>query len=205
MIKPVVILGAGGHGRVIADCLKSARREVLGFLDDQKSPGGAVHVLGRLSDAPSFANQAEFIIGIGDNKARKAIAQRFAGVLAFTTAVHKSAVLAPDVVLGEGCVVMPGAVINVGSVLGQHNIINTSASIDHDGRLADFVHLSPGARLAGQVTLGEGVWLGTGAIAINNISVHPWCVIGAGGLVIRDLMEPGTYVGVPVAKKAASL
>lgn len=204
MPEKVIVIGAGGHGRVIADILRSAGREVLGFLDDRavKKPG--INVLGRIEDAPGYSDSAEFIIGIGSNKARMEIAGRFAGVLRYTAAVHKNAVIAPGVVPGEGSVVMAGAIVNVGAVIGSHCIINTSASVDHDCVLADFVHLSPGAHLAGNVTLGMGCWLGIGGAVINGVSVCPWCVIGAGGVVIKNLKQPGTYVGVPASLKAAN-
>ena len=204
MPKPVIVLGAGGHGRVIADVVRSAGREVLGFLDDSLMTEGVAPVLGKLEDAPRFMDQAEFIIGIGSNQARKQIAERYEGRLAFTSVVHQSAVVAPGVIIGEGSVVMAGAVINVGSVLGRHCVVNTAASVDHDCALHDYVHVSPGAHLAGTVTLGEGTWVGLGGLVINGVSLCPWCVIGAGGVVIKDLTKAGTYVGVPVRQKAVS-
>lgn len=203
MPENVIIIGAGGHGRVIADIVKSMELKVLGFLDDKRQSEEGLTILGKIMDAPNFADSARFVIGIGDNKTRLDVARRFEGSLQFLTAVHKSAVIAEDVRLGEGSVVMAGAVINPGTVIGRHCVINTSASVDHDCALSDFVHVSPGAHLAGNVSLGEGTWLGIGGIAINGVSVCPWCVIGAGGVVIRDLNKPGTYVGVPVVFKAA--
>lgn len=203
MPEKVIIIGAGGHGRVIADILRSSGREVSGFLDDHATSGPDTNVLGKVEDAPRFKDSAEFIIGIGDNKTRMEIAERFKGVLRFATAVHKSAVIAPGAVLGEGSAVMAGAVVNVGAVIGSHCVINTSASVDHDCALSDFVHVSPGARLAGNVTLGKGTWIGIGGVVINDVTICPWCVIGAGGVVIKNLDKPGTYVGVPVSFKAA--
>lgn len=204
MPEKVIIMGAGGHGRVIADILRSSGREVLGFLDDRAISGPDTNVLGKVEDAPRFKDSAEFIIGIGDNKTRMEIAARFQGVLRFATAVHKSAVIAPGVILGEGSAVMAGAVVNVGAVIGSHCIVNTSASVDHDCALSDFVHLSPGAHLAGNVTLGKGAWIGIGGAVINGVTVCPWCIVGAGGVVIKNLETPGTYVGIPASLKAAS-
>ena len=93
-----------------------------------------------------------------------------------------------------------GRVINCGSSLGRGCIVNTSACVDHDNLLEDFVHVSPGARLAGTVHIGQGTWIGIGATVINNRSVAAGCRIGAGAVVIRDITQKGTYVGIPARR-----
>jgi sugar O-acyltransferase (sialic acid O-acetyltransferase NeuD family) len=198
MAEHVIVLGAGGHGRVIADIIRRSGDILMGFLDDRVQVDGALPLLGKFDDAPAYADRARFIIAIGDNQVREKAAARFDGILSFYTAVHPSAVIADDVILGSGTAVMAGAVINTGSALGCHCILNTAATIDHDCRLGDFVHISPGAHLNGCVVVGSGTWIGTGGIIINNINITGGCRIGAGGLVIRDILRRGTYVGVPV-------
>ena len=198
MAKPVIIIGGGGHARVIADILLCQGRPVLGFLDDsQLTLATQIPQLGRVLDAMKYASQAEFIIGIGANQTRQKFATSLAGAVQFTTAIHPSAVIANDVVISEGTVVMAGAVINTGSKIGRHCIINTSSSIDHDCRLADFVHVSPGAVLAGTVEVGEESWLGAGSVVINNCRVSSAVILGAGAVVTKNIDTPGTYVGIP--------
>ena len=198
MAEHVIVIGAGGHGRVIADIIRKSGNILMGFLDDNTQVKGAPALLGTLDDAKAFMDRALFIIGIGDNQAREKAAARFDGILRFFTAVHPGAIIAEDAILGPGTAVMAGAVINSGSVLGRHCILNTSATLDHDCKLGDFVHISPGAHLSGCVDVGSGTWIGTGGIVINNITITSGCRIGAGSLVIRDIIQRGTYVGSPV-------
>lgn len=203
MNKPVIILGAGGHARVIADILSTSGNQVLGFLDDVK-PAGKDGVLGVISDAVKYRETAVFVVAVGDNAAREELAQKFSGQLRFARAVHPRAVIAKDVNIGEGSVIMAGAVVNPGARIGAHCIVNTSASVDHDCVVEDFAHISPGARLAGNARLGRGSWLGAGGILINGVAVCGGCIIGAGGVVIHSLEVPGTYVGVPVRRIGAN-
>lgn len=201
MAKPVIIIGGGGHARVIADILLCQGRPVLGFLDDsQLTLATQIPQLGKVLDAMKYASQAEFIIGIGANQTRQKLATSLAGAVQFTTAIHPGAVIAKDVVINEGTVVMAGAVINTGCKIGRHCIINTASSIDHDSLLADFVHISPGAHLAGTVKVGTRSWVGIGAIVSNDNNICDDVLIGAGGLVVTSILYPGTYIGVPVKK-----
>ena len=117
------------------------------------------------------------------------------------TAIHPSAIIAEDVKIGTGSVIMAGVVINPGTVIGKNCIINTCSSLDHDNLLEDYVHISPGAHLAGTVTIKEGTWICTGAIVKNNITIGKNNIIGAGGVVIKDIIEEnGTYIGVPARR-----
>lgn len=198
MNKPVIIIGAGGHARVIADILHCSNRQLLGVLDDSDDQSHNFLKLGKISEAAKWANQAEFIIGIGSNTLRLNIASLLQEKVLFTTAVHPSATVADDVELGEGTVVMAGVVINTGTVLGKHCIVNTSCSVDHDCIIGNFVHLSPGVHVAGHVRIGDQTWLGIGATVVNSVSICNDCIIGAGGGVIKHLDESGVYIGLPV-------
>lgn len=198
MDKPVLIVGAGGHARVIADILACQGRVVLGALDDAPShAASSLPVLGKVDDYPRFCKDASFILGIGSNLVRETLAGRMEGQVQFTTAVHPSAILAKDVRLAAGTVVMAGAVINTGSTIGRHCIINTAASIDHDCRLDDFVHISPGAHLAGSVHLGKRCWIGLGGLVINNKVLCDDVMLGAGAVAVADIGLPGVYLGLP--------
>lgn len=197
-IKNIIIIGAGGHARVIADIVKSSKDNLIGFLDDNLDKKGKKVfedkiVLGSIKDIKKY-NDCYFVIGIGDGKIRKKIAQEYPNIKWYTS-IHPKAIIGTNVKIGEGSVVMPGAVINSGSNIGKHCIINTSSSIDHDNVLLDYVHISPGAVLAGTVHIGEGTWVGSGATIINNINIAENNIIGAGSTIIRNIEETGgTYV-----------
>lgn len=203
MNKKVVVIGASGHGKVVADIIKEAGDEVAGFLDDNPE------VFPMFSDYPVLGTtaqplenvEAEYIVAIGNAKIREMIVKRFKGVKWYT-AVHPTAVLSKsDTAIGEGTVIMPNAVINAGAKIGKHCIINTSAVVEHDNKLEDYVHVSVGAKLAGTVCVGKSTWIGIGACISNNLTICGGCMIGAGAVVVKDIKEAGTYIGVPARKK----
>lgn len=142
-----------------------------------------------------------FVIGIGSNGIREKIDRLFENrPIPWATLVHPSAVLGTGVRLGEGTVVMANAVINPFASVGRHCIINTAAVVEHDNRIEDYVHISPGAILAGTVRVGESTHIGAGAVIRNNLNIERQCTVGAGTVVVKDIIEPGTYVGVPAKK-----
>lgn len=204
--KEVIILGASGHARVIADIIKASNDKLVGFLDDNPDIQGSVifdgkKVLGTTNeDDINKYLDCYFIIGIGSNRVRKLIAEKYPN-LKWYTAIHPSSIIGSNVEIGLGSVIMPGTVINTGTKIGKHCIINTCASIDHDNDLKDYVHVSPGAHLAGTVTIGEGTWICAGVTVINNIMIGENNIIGAGATVIKNIEESNkTFVGVPVRK-----
>ena len=196
MKREIIIIGAGGHGRVIADIVKSAGDTVLGFLDD--NPAGSNSIVGAVNDCVKFKDKL-FIIAIGNNEVRKNISIKYPD-LNYYTAIHPSAIISDFAIIGRGTCVMPGAVIAAGAKVGAHCIVNTNAVIEHDCVLEDYVHVSPSATLCGTVRVGEGTHIGAGAVVINNIRIAPHSVIGAGAAVIRNADSPGTYVGVPARR-----
>lgn len=202
--RPVLVLGAGGHGRVVVQALRSAGRIVAGFLDDDRARVGTqvdgCGVLGTSEDAPRLVAEfgAALIVGIGDNAQRAKRQRGFeAGGLPLTVAIDHSAVVAPEVEIGAGSVILPGAVVNTGSRLGAGCVVNTSASLDHDTVLGDYVHLSPGVITSGGVSVGGYAWLGAGAIVMPGLNVGERAVVGAGALVREDVEPGATVVGVP--------
>ena len=114
--------------------------------------------------------------------------------------IHPSAVIGTDVEIGIGSVVMAGVVINSSTKIGKGCIVNTSSSLDHDNIIEDYVHISPGVRTAGSVSIGKLTWIGIGSVVSNNVNIYSSCKVGAGAVVVKDITEPGTYVGVPVRR-----
>lgn len=199
MPNNIVILGAGGHAKVIADIVLSCGDSIIGFLDD--SATGSVMgypILGTLRDISAFKDKCSFTIGIGNNSVRKQIAE--SNNVNWHTAVHPSAVLAREVSIGEGTVIMAGAIINTSARIGMHCIINTGVVVEHDNHIGDYAHISPNATLCGTVSIGNLTHIGAGAVVKNNISICDNCIIGAGAVVVNNLLDAATYVGLPACK-----
>lgn len=198
-MKQLVIIGASGHGKVVADIARKTGYDDICFLDDNEkmTECGGYPVGGMSGQYVDF--DSDIFIAIGNSKVRSRIQKEveLAGKN-IPTLIHPSAVVGENVSIGIGTVVVAGAVINPGTVIGRGCIINTGASVDHDCQIADFVHVSVGAHVAGTVKIGRSTWIGVGAIVSNNINICGDCMVGAGAVVIKDIKEPGTYVGVPV-------
>lgn len=195
----LIIIGASGHGKVVADIAKLSGYTDIAFLDD--APGLKVvsgyPVLGAVSTFSAFS-QDDFFVAIGNSDIRRRIQDEISSSGArLVTLIHPSAVVAQDVVIGEGTAVMAGAVINPSVRIGRGCIVNTSASVDHDCVIGDFSHISVGAHLAGSVAVDKRTWIGIGAVVNNNLSICSDVVIGAGAVVVRSIGVSGTYVGIP--------
>lgn len=193
-MKRLVIIGASGHGKVIADIAALNGYKDIIFLDDDETVKecAGYPVVAKTTEAP----EGEIVVAIGNAEIRKQMME-FYESRRFPVLIHPMAVVAKDVCIGKGSVVMAGAVINPGTKIGQGTIVNTASSIDHDCILGDYVHVAVGAHLCGTVTVGDNTWIGAGTIISNNIEVCANCIIGAGAVVIKSLIEAGTYVGVP--------
>lgn len=201
--KKLVIIGASGHGKVVADIANYYNYSSIYFLDDdsEKKENVEHRVIGKVSDFEKYIESHEFIVAIGNNETRNKILQNLIERNAkIATLIHPSAQIGSNVIIGQGSVVMANVVINADTVIGVGCIVNTSSSVDHDCKIKDYVHISPGAHVAGNVTIGEMSWLGICASVVNNISITNNVTIGAGGVVVGDINESGTYVGVPVEK-----
>ena len=199
-MRKLTIVGASGHGKVIADIARKCGYNEIVFLDDAESVHecGGYPVVGKSSEAATI--DSDVIIGIGNASIRKRIQESILkGNL--VTLIHPDAVVADDVEIGAGTVVMAGAVINPGVTIGKGCIINTCSSVDHDCKLGDFVHISVGSHVAGTVEIGDRTWIGVGATVTNNVNICGDCMIGAGAVVIKNIMQPGTYIGLPAEEK----
>lgn len=195
ILNRLVIIGASGHGKVIADIAVKCGYKDIVFLDDNENVKvcAGFPVIGKVSDAVTMEDDK--IVAIGNAEIREKIQIKLSNLV---TLIHPNAVVSRRVEIGEGTVIMAGAVINSDVVIGKGCIINTGASVDHDCKLGDFVHVSVGAHVAGTASIGRNTWVGAGATVSNNVSICGHCMIGAGAVVINNLANPGTYVGIPV-------
>ena len=200
----LIIIGASGHGKVVADiAIKLNKWQSIAYFDDDDSIKTCMglQVIGKTVDVIKYKDKAEFFIAIGNNLIRERIYRELENIgIETITLIHPSAIIGNDVEIGLGTVVMAGTVINSSSRIGKACIINTSSSVDHDNLIGDFVHIAPGVRLAGTVKVGNGSWLGIGSVVSNNLSICSNCKIGAGAVVVKDIEESGTYIGVPTKR-----
>lgn len=204
MKNNLLIIGASGHGKVVADiALKMNRWQSIAFLDDDESIKSSmgIQVIGKSTGALKYLDDCDIFVGIGNNKTREKI-QRYleAAGACIPILIHPSATIGEMVKVGAGAVIMAGAVINCCTDIGKGCIVNTSATIDHDNVIEEYVHISPGARLAGTVRVGNGSWIGIGSVVSNNLNITSNCTVGAGAVVVNDITEVGIYVGVPARR-----
>ena len=199
MKNKIIIIGASGHGKVVADIAEKVGYKEIAFLDDNEDTKkcGKYPVIGKSLDAIKYKD-SDFIVGIGNNCVRKQIQEYLLNNgLNVVKLIHPNAVIAPDVSIGIGTVIVAGAVINSNAKIGQGCIVNTGSTIDHDDTIGDFVHISVGCHIAGTVNIADNCWLCIGSVISNNLSICANCTIGAGAVVVNDIVEQGTYVGVP--------
>ena len=197
MNDKLIIIGASGHGKVIADiAVKNGYHDIV-FLDDNETVKtcAGYPVVGKASDAIRL--YGDKIVAIGDARIRKEIQSKLSNVV---TLIHPQAIISRRVEIGMGSVVMAGAVINSDTIIGKGVIVNTGSSIDHDCWIGDFSHISVGAHVAGTVSIGNSSWIGAGATVINDVNICGECMIGAGTVVINNIEESGTYIGVPAKR-----
>ena len=199
--KNVIIVGAGGHAKVVADIILKNGDKIVGFLDGVHPCGEFIGYpkLGKDIDFVNFLD-CYFIIAIGNASARERLAAMMKDAKWYT-AIHPDAIISKiDTSIDEGSVIMANATINSGAHIGKHCIINTGCVVEHDNRIEDFVHISVGAKIAGTVSIGASTWIGVGATVSNNITICNNCMIGAGAVVVKDIRESGTYIGVPAKR-----
>lgn len=206
--KKIVIIGAGGHAKVVIDILLQRIKlgdnlEIVGVLDDYYKENSSIKlfdipVIGKINKSLELEN-CEYIIAIGSNKIRKIISTKYD--LVYYTAIHPKAVIAEEVKIEEGAVVMAGVIINSYSYIGKHTIINTGSIIEHDCKINDFVHISPNATLAGGVKVGNETWIGMGSNIIQEVKIEGNVMVGAGSVVLNDVSANKKVVGVPAKEK----
>ncbi|WP_050479716.1 acetyltransferase [Herbaspirillum rhizosphaerae] len=204
MTPDIIILGAGGHARVLLKALAGAT--VLGLTDpDPAKAGGAIAgipILGTDDALKAYAVDKVVLVNgigsVGSNERRRDLFARYKQIgYAFLNVCHPSAVVADDVLLGEGVQIMAGAILQTGCSVGENSIVNTGAVVDHDCGIGRHVHIAPGAVLSGGVEVGDNAHVGAGATVIQGVRIGANSLVGAGAVVVRDV-PPGVRVaGVP--------
>lgn len=206
MKRPVIVVGAGGHSKVMIDSLLTSSTEIIGVTDSKLEKIGArllgVPVVGTdefiLKYKPEQILLVNGIGSVGFPSVRIGIFNYFKKLgYSFITVIHPSAVVASEVVLAEGVQIMAGAIIQPGCHIGSNSIINTGASVDHDCCIGLHVHLAPRVTLSGSVQIGDGVHIGTGAVIIQGVRIGGNSVVGAGTVVLKNVVENTKVIGVP--------
>ncbi len=205
----IVIVGAGGHGRVVLDIVTQAgEHDVIGFVDSnpaitgRRVDGKRVH--GGLDDLPRLRDELGVtgaVVAIGDNGVRREFADRIAADgVELVNAIHPSANIARNATLGVNVVIAAGALVSAHCHIGDSVILNTGCIVDHESMIGPGAHICPGARLAGRVTVDAGAFVGIGATVIQNLRIGCDAIVGAGAVVIADVTPMTTVVGVPAAE-----
>ncbi|MEF9945173.1 MAG: acetyltransferase [Lachnospiraceae bacterium] len=205
--EKVLIVGAGGHAKVIIEAINQQRYQICGLLDKDDQYLGedilGVKIIGQDSDAEAFYNEgitnAVIAVGhIGNFEIRERAFHRLKQIgFQMINVIHPKSCVSKSVIMGEGNVIMPGAVINAASILGNNNIVNTGAIIEHDVVLGDNVHLAPGTTTCGMVRIGNNTLIGAGTTIIQEIVIGSGVIVGAGSTVLQKIPDGVTAVGTP--------
>ena len=207
-MKRVVIIGAGGHGREVADILRHQARtdgeiEALGFVDDNRDlHDRSVDGLPVLGDWSWFEGadrtDVDVVCAVGSPVVCRRLVERARAIgLSFASVISPLAHISSFVRLGEGVTVFPNVIINTGALVDSYCVLNVGVVVSHDATVGPYSNINPGAQLAGNVTIGEGCYIGMGANVIQGRSIGAWSVVGAGAVVTRDVPARVTAVGVP--------
>ncbi|MDF2684614.1 MAG: hypothetical protein K0R47_5804 [Brevibacillus sp.] len=200
---PIIIVGGGGHAKVIIDALLSLETEVIGFTDPQNDASIlGISWLGMDQVIHNYLPLDVLLVNglgsIGDNNRRKQVFQYWKEKgYSFANVIHPSAIVSPYAVLQEGVQVMAGAVIQPDVHIGSNSMVNTRSVLDHDTRIGDHVHIAPGVVLSGSVVVEDDVHVGTGAAVIQGITIGKNSVVGAGAVVVKDVPPNCKVAGVP--------
>lgn len=197
----LIIIGAGGHGKVIADIAIKLGYTDIKFVDDNLT-GFCMDfpIVGKTCDITALNKEnTDFVIGVGNNGVRKKISESYN--VNWVTLIHPSAQISINVDIGVGSVIMALAVVNANTTIGKHCIINSCSVVEHDNIIEDFVHISPKAALGGAVHVGKGSHVGIGSTVKNGVSICDSCIIGAGAVLVKNADVSGIYIGVPAKRK----
>ena len=198
----VLVIGAGGHGQVVADMLRAAARagepiEFAGYLDDRVTRNDDGPVLGPVSALWTIPHD-RVVVAIGYNDARGRISERLRAAGERMTVVrHPTAVLSERVCAGDGTMICAGVIACVGVSLGRGVILNTGCTVDHHSQIGDYAHLAPGVRIGGEVSIGERALIGIGAVILPRITIGRGAIVGAGAVVTKDVPDGALVMGVP--------
>jgi sugar O-acyltransferase (sialic acid O-acetyltransferase NeuD family) len=195
--RQTIVIGAGGHGQVVAATAAAVGWDVVGFYDDDATIVGqlvaGIKVMGTLSDLASMS-RIPAVLGIGDNEARRRIAGELD--LEWISLIHPFAWVTPGVEVGPGSVVLAGSVAQAGAEIGAHAIINSQTGVDHHVHVGDYAHVAS-AQLGGGSAVGEGAFIGLRSIVFPGVKIGAWATVGAGSMVKTKVRDGATVVGVP--------
>lgn len=205
-MKKLLILGAGGHGKVVSEIAFLMKKwDVISFLDDDTNKDKCLSfdVIGKIKQLESFIDEYDDVfVAVGNNDIRKKLIDKVVShKQSIPILIHPSAIISTFSTVDYGSVVMANVIVNPNCQIGKGCIINTASTIDHDCIIKDYVHISPGCHLSGEVDIDYNVWIGTGTNIIQRIKVGYNTIIGAGSVVIRDVQSNSKYFGVPAKKK----
>lgn len=204
--EPVIVLGAGGHTKVLIDVLNSLSVNILGITDNNPNLKNKsifnIPIIGNDNEVLHYStNKIKLVNGLGSTRStavREKLYKYFKKKgYSFSTLIHPSAIIAANVSLAEGAQVMAGAILQTNTIVGENSIINTGSSVDHDCFIGKHVHISPGVTICGCVQVDSGSHIGTGATIIQGIKIGSKSLIAAGSVVIRDVPSLATVIGVP--------
>lgn len=200
IMADLIVIGGGGHAKVVANTAQICGYKIKGFLDDDQNCKQMLSFsrLGCIDDCIKHTD-AEFIIAIGNNEIRKRVFQRHSD-LKYATLVHPNAIIGSNVKVGIGTVVMPGAIVNADTVIGDFCVINSGAVVEHDCNIGNYTFLAPHSTMCGFVTVGDNCWIGAGSTINNVVKICRDVTLGSGAVLVKDATQPGTYIGVPARR-----
>lgn len=204
-MKKVVVIGSGGHAKVIIDIILQRNKilddnlKIIGILDDkyngdEKTEIFGTPVIGKIEKMLELPEDIHYVIAIGNNSVRKKIAGKYFDKK-FITLIHPKAIIGEEVKIEEGTVVMAGSIINSYTKIGKHCVLNTGSIIEHDNTIKDYVHISPNATLCGGVIVEEETWVGAGATIIQEKKIGKKVIVGAGAVIVKDLQDKIKVIG----------
>jgi sugar O-acyltransferase (sialic acid O-acetyltransferase NeuD family) len=204
-VSNLLIVGGGGHGKVVADAALEAGWTEIAFLDDRAACAPAplgLKVVGTIADLAHWANRfSAAVVAVGDCRRRLELLEScHAQRVTLASIVHPSSAVSRFATLAPGCVILAQSAVNADAVLGMGCIVNTGATVDHDCRLGRAVHVCPGAHLAGNVSTGDCAWIGIGAVVRQAVAIGSDAIVGAGAAVLADVPDGATVVGVPAKR-----
>ena len=210
-MKDIVIIGAGDFGREVAAVVERINEltptwNLVGFVDDNPD------ILGQTIDGYNVVGDSEWlkerdkpiyaVCSLGDSFTRKKVVKNISGAenVIFTTLIDPSAVIMRDVEIGEGSIICAGTVIAVNVKIGMHAILNLNCTVGHDTITGNYFTAHPGSNFSGKVVMGDCNYFGTGSKVIQGLHITEGCIFGAGAVVVKDIGQAGTYIGVPAQK-----
>ena len=210
MIKDLVIIGAGGFGREVAWLVERINREektwnLKGFVDDQQPVGTKVNqytVIGTTESIKQSKKDLYVVCAVGNAKTRKRIIQSLENTktIHFATVTDPSVIHSDEITIGEGSILCAGTILTTNITIGKHVIINLDCTVGHDAVIEDYTTLYPSVNVSGMTTIGTGSEIGTGVNIIQGKTIAQDVIVGAGGVVVKDLLESGTYAGIPAKR-----